>query len=93
MRAVLSTLLVLSLVAGARAQAPAAPELTEAQRLQLRLIETQVENAQLRLTLAQAQLDAVSREGAAYITSLAREGFTLTRGERGWTYVPNGASQ
>lgn len=86
--------LVLGLLAVARAQAPetpAAPTLTEAQAQAIRVLELRTENAQLRVALAQAQLDVVTREGAAYLTSLARDGFTLTRSERGWTYVPNGA--
>lgn len=69
----------------------AAPSLTAEQQLRLRVMELQVENAQLRAALAQTQLDAIAREGAAYLSSLQRDGFTLTRGERGWSYVPKGA--
>lgn len=93
-RTVLLALLVLGGVASTSAQAPTAPAppvLTEAQAMQIRLLEVQTENAQLKVALAQAQLDAIAREGAAYLSSLQRDGYTLTRGERGWAYVPKGA--
>lgn len=93
-RAVVVLAILLGFVASTRAQAPATPAppvLTEAQTMQIRLLEVQTENAQLKVALAQAQLDAIAREGAAYLSSLQRDGFTLTRGERGWSYVPKGA--
>ena len=91
-RAVVVLALLRGFVASTRAQAPATPAppvLTEAQAMQIRLLEMQTENAQLKVALAQAQLDAVAREGAAYLSSLQRDGFTLTRGERGWSYAPS----
>lgn len=101
MRHLLAFLLTTGLAAPAVAQqtpapVPAsdvapAPELTEAQRLQLRVLELQIENLRLQAALAQAQLDAQLREGSAFVTSLQREGFTLTRGEKGWAYVPTAA--
>ena len=66
----------------------AAPTLTPEQRLQLRVMELQVENAQLRAALAQAQLDQLTREASATLKGLERDGFTLSRGGREWQYVP-----
>lgn len=69
------------------------PTLTESQAVQLRVLEIQTENAQLKVALAQAQLDAVVREGSAYLATLQRDGYTLSRTDRGWTYTAKGAPQ
>lgn len=66
----------------------AAPQLTPEQQLRLRVMELQVENAQLRAALAQAQLDQLTRGATATLKGLERDGFTLSRGEREWQYVP-----
>lgn len=65
-----------------------APQLTPEQQLRLRIVELQVENAQLRAALAQTQLDQLTREATATLKGLERDGFTLSRGEREWQYVP-----
>lgn len=66
----------------------ATPQLTPEQQLRLRVAELQIENAQLRAAVAQAQLEHLTREAAATLKGLERDGFTLSRGEREWQYVP-----
>lgn len=66
----------------------AAPQLTPEQQLRLRVAELQIENAQLRATVAQMQSELLTREAATTLKGLERDGFTLSRGEREWQYVP-----
>lgn len=66
----------------------AAPTLTSEQQLRLRVAELQIENAQLRAALAQAQVELLTRETSATLKGLERDGFALSRGEREWQYVP-----
>lgn len=78
---------VLACVVGASAQVDA-PTLTPEQNATLQLWETRIEAAQLRLNLAQLQLEMIRRDAESYVRSLEQKGFTLQRGDRGWTYVP-----
>lgn len=93
---VAALLLVFFPAAGAQApvqvapheEAPAVPPLTAVEQGQLSLWESRIEAGQLKVALAQAQLELARRDAEAFLTSLQRPGYTIQRGPTGeWVRV------
>jgi hypothetical protein len=68
---------------------PAGPEVSEVEWLRLDRAWLQWENAQLRLTLVQGQVEAARRAIEALVRAGQRDGYGLRRLETGaWVYAP-----
>lgn len=77
LRLVAAIVLAASLVGSAQT---AAPELPDAARLSLQVLDLTAENLQLRMAL-------VNAERAQLLATLQKDGYTLQRSASGWSYV------
>lgn len=87
MRALLVACLIVTAV-GAQEPAKAPPALDEASKTKLQLIDTQVENVQLKMALLQAEFARLQEAQARLVAGMAVDGYQLQRGPDGWAYVP-----
>lgn len=66
----------------------AAPVVSELDALKLDKLVLADENVRLRIAQAQQELSRLQSEAQAYVQTLQKPGYTLTRDERGaWVYV------
>lgn len=73
---------------GATAPVVAAPVVSELDALKLDKLVLADENVRLRIAQAQQELSRLQSEAQAYVQTLQKPGYTLTRDERGaWVYV------
>lgn len=82
--------LILSLVllsAPVLAQDVTAPTLAPDAAMRIQVFELTAENLSLKIAILQAEAQKNQQAAAAYIATLAKDGYQLTRGEQGWRYV------
>lgn len=77
LRLVAAIVLAASLAGSAQT---AAPELPDAARLSLHVLDLTAENLQLRIALVNAEREQL-------LATLQRDGYTLQRSASGWSYV------
>jgi hypothetical protein len=85
-RITVALLLVITFGAGLTGQAPV-PTVSELDSAKIDRATAQLENYALKIQILQAEQAALRASTQAFVDSLKKPGFTLTRTEKGWVYV------